>query len=509
MSRLTRISLMLALFFGLDKGLALLRQVIIARQFGLSHELDAFNVANNIPDLLFALISGGALAMAFIPVLTATLTQKGRSDAWRLFSHVANLAFLVTAILAVGVALFAGQMVRSQVGIAPGFGPEQQMLVTDLMRLNLVATIIFSISGLVMAGLQANQIFIYSAMAPLLYNVGQIFGALILSPEKGIVLGPITLPAFGMGVHGLVAGVIIGAVLHLGIQIPGLVRSGFRWSFGLGLREPDVRAVLGLMGPRLITMLFIQAIFLVRDNLASRLGEGAVTALTYGWMLQQVPETLIGTAIGTALLPTLSELAAREQNEELRDTIQRAVQVLSGITLPVAAVLAIGLPALAGSVFGFDARGTGMLSGALGGFLLGLLGHSLMEVASRSFYARQDAWTPLKTGALNLVIYIALGAALFRPLGVFGISLTDAIAFTSQAILLLFLLGKALPAPIRPGQAPLRGLAAAGLGALAAFAVITLLAGRSNLLAGLLALAAGAAAAVPLIWKDIRQLLKL
>ncbi|MEN6482802.1 MAG: lipid II flippase MurJ, partial [Anaerolineaceae bacterium] len=147
MSRLTRVTIMLAAFFAVDKALALLRQVIIARQFGLSAALDAYNAANNLPDLLFALISGGALAVAFIPVLTAVLTEDGKPAAWLLFSRIANLAFLVTAALSIIIGLLADQLVGWELGIAPGFNSEQQILVIHLMRMNLIATLIFSISG--------------------------------------------------------------------------------------------------------------------------------------------------------------------------------------------------------------------------------------------------------------------------------------------------------------------------------------------------------------------------
>src|SRR5574340_266312 len=174
LSKVTRITLLLVGFFALDKLVAFIRQVIIARQFGLSRELDAFNAANNLPDMLFALISGGALALAFIPVLSEELTKGGRPAAWDLFSKIANLAFLVTAGMAIIVALIAHPLVGWKLGIAPGFSPEQQEMVTNLMRLNLIATLIFSISGLVMAGLQANQHFLLPAMAPLFYNFGQI-----------------------------------------------------------------------------------------------------------------------------------------------------------------------------------------------------------------------------------------------------------------------------------------------------------------------------------------------
>ena len=118
------------------------------------------------------------------------------------------------------------------------------------MRLNLFATLLFSLSGLVMAGLQANQHFWLPALAPSMYDLGTMFGVVILAPERGYQLGPITLPAFGLGVYGLVYGVILGAALFLLIQLPGLVRYNFRWKPVIGLNHPGVRQVLGLLGPR-------------------------------------------------------------------------------------------------------------------------------------------------------------------------------------------------------------------------------------------------------------------
>ena len=510
MSRLTRISLLLAFFFGLDKLAAFLRQIIIARQFGLSPELDAFNVANNIPDLLYAVISGGALAIAFIPVLTAVLTKDGREAAWDLFSKVANLFFLVTAALALAIALFAGVLVRSSIGVAPGFGPEQQKVVIDLMRLNLVATLVFSISGLVMAGLQANQHFLFPAMSPLFYNFGMIFGAVVLAPAKGYVIAGISLPAYGLGVYGLVAGVILGSVLHLGIQIPGLILYRFHWSASLGLKTAAVRQVVRLMGPRVVTVFFVQAIFVVRDNLASRLASGAVTSLTYGWMLQQVPETLIGTAIGTAILPALSELAAKGDEEGFHAAIHRAVRVLVGLMLPIGVILGVGLGPLVGKAFGFGAEGTATLMWATRGFMVGLLGHSLMEIASRAFYARQDARTPLITGAINLGFYVILGLLLYRPLGPAGISLTDAVCFTSQAVLLLILLSRRLGRSFQPGWVLLRAVLAAGFGGAGTWLVQSLpMAQRQPLVFGGLGLAVGGVLMLPFIWAEMKMLLRL
>ena len=165
MTHISRSALIIAVFIALEKLLGFVRQLIIARQFGLSDELDAFNAANNLPDLIFALVSGGALAIALIPVLSGYLETKSRPVMWDLFSRIANLVFLVTAGLSVIVAIFADQFVSYRLGVVPGFDPAQQGLVSDLMRLNLIATLIFSISGLVIAGLQANQHFLLPALA--------------------------------------------------------------------------------------------------------------------------------------------------------------------------------------------------------------------------------------------------------------------------------------------------------------------------------------------------------
>ncbi len=185
--------------------------------------------------------------MAFIPVLTEYLDSQGRREAWDLFSKIINLAFIVTGAFSGIIILLAEPLVRYI--IAPGFSPSQQVLTASLMRLDLMAILIFSISGLVMASLQANQHFFLPALAPILYNLGQIFGVTILSPSNGLSLGGIQLPAFGLGLYGLVYGVILGALLHLLIQIPGLIRYQFRWKPVLELKSLDVQRVLILLGP--------------------------------------------------------------------------------------------------------------------------------------------------------------------------------------------------------------------------------------------------------------------
>ncbi len=509
-SQLTRISLMLALFFGIDKLLGVLRTIIISRQFGLSEELDVFNAANNLPDLLFALISGGALAIAFIPVLSKVLSKNGKKSAWSLFSKVANLAFFVTLGLAIIVGILAGPLVKGQLGIAPGFKPDQQVLAIRFMRLNLISTLIFSISGLVMAGLQANQHFLMPAIAPLVYDIGQIFGALILAPEEGLQIAGYKLPAFGLGIDGLVYGVIIGAALHLIVQIPGLIKFDFKWSPVLDFKDESFRRVLRLMGPRLISMIFIQLIFLARDNLASRLATGSVTALSYGWWIQQVPETLIGTAIATALLPTLSEYVVVKDKDAFRSTIERSLRVMIALSLPITVILSLASLPWIQFAFGFPINEAKMVLWATRGYLVGLLGHSVVELGVRAFYARQNARIPMLISAMGFLIYVGLAIPLMGRFASGGIALANSITYSIQAVILIILLNRQLSENFKLGHAFLRasiGAAAAGLCSWLILTVLPIEIREIYLSFG--AILFGGVVAVILIWRDLRLLRRL
>ena len=503
MSRFARSALIVAVFFGLEKVLGFARQLLIARQFGLSAELDAFNAANNLPDLLFVLVSGGTLALAFIPVLSATLEKQGRTAAWDLFSRIANLVFLVAAGLSIVIALLADQLVRSVV--TPGFSLEQQRLVADLMRLNLISTLIFSLSGLAMSGLQANQHFLLPAMAPSMYDLGMLFGVIILAPEQGYQLGPLTLPAFGQGIQGLVYGGILGALLYLGIQVPGLLRYGFRWSPRINLRHPGVQQVLRLLGPRIITVAFIQLVFILQDNFASWLAEGSVSALVYGWLFMQVPETIIGTAIATVLLPTISELAARGDDASFREALNKAARVLLALTIPIAAILSTGLRPLVG-LLGFEEAAADLVVWTGRAYMVGMIGHALLEVAARGFYARQNALTPMLLSGVAALIFTGLALLLARPLGAPGIALANSVAYTTEALILWLLHRQRMPGVLKLGSTPWRAIAAALLGALVVFGALHLPLSLPAVVLGLGGLVAGGLVMLPFAWQEIRLL---
>ena len=497
LSFLARTSFLIGGLFLVDKALAFVRAALSLDRFGLTTQFDAFNAANNLPDLLFALISGGALAMAFIPVLSETLTLRGRAALWDVFSRVANVAFIATAVIAILVAIFADQIVRAEIGITPGFNPEVQDLVAELMRLNLVGTLIFSISGLVMAGLQANQHFLFPALAPIMYNLGQLFGVIFLAPR--------------FGVHGLVYGVMLGAALHLFIQIPGLLKYQFRWTPSLALNDPEVISALKLVGPRLLTVFMIQLMFIARDNLASRLDqEGAVSALTFGWMIMQVPETILGTAIATAMLPTLSELAARANWQEFRLKIEKALRVLIALTLPIAAIMAAGLMPLVRLVFGLDEAGSAFLTWTTRIYLIALCGYSIHEVAVRAFYARKEALIPLAAVIIRLVIYLAIGISaliFFHQYGAPVIAFAE-ISLTIEAVILFTWLSGRLHERIKIDSALLKGLLAALIGGGLAYLLAVYLPG-SAVLTAILGMAVGAGFAFLIIRREALLMLGL
>ena len=498
LSPLARNSLIVAFFFFINKALAFVETMIVSRIYSDQvYLLDTFNAANNLPDLLFALISGGALAMAFIPLLTEYLTTKDRAAAWDLFSRVANFGFVVTGIFALLVAIFAQQIVDAEIGIAPGFDMEQRVLLAELMRLNLIATMIFSISGLVMASLQANQHFLAPAIAPSLYNVGHIFGALVLVPRYGI--------------YGLVYGVILGAALHLLVQLPMLFKFGFRWTPALDIRHTGLIEAVKLMAPRLFTMAGIQLIFIARDNLASRLDQvGAVTSLTYGWMIMQVPETILGTALATALLPTLSELASKQDWKEFGATVERSLRVLIALTLPIAAVMAAGINPLVRGIFGFDETVSQLITWTTRAYLATLTGYVIHEVAVRAFYARKEPMVPFYAVILRLALFLGigiLGVTLFPEVGAPIIALAE-LALLIEAVILLVWLSRRTHEPLKTNDAVFKGLLSAAVGGVTTYLIALYLPGGA-IVTALIGMVVGGGISLAIIWSEMKLLLRL
>lgn len=409
-----------------NKILAIGRQIVIARAFGTGSEYDAFVAAFRLPDILFMLISGGALGTAFIPILSERLARRptGDPEGWTLTSSVLNTLLLVVTAAAAAGAIFALPLVRWLV--APGFTPENQLLTASLMRLTLISTLIFSVSSLAGAVLNARQHFILPAVAPLIYNVGIMAGAIFFAPQ--------------WGVYGLIFGAILGAAGHLLIQTPGLMYYGFCYRPLFGWTDPGLRQVVSLMGPRVLNIVVIQVNFVVIFNLASFLGAGAVSALDYGWDLMQMPQTIIGSAIGIVLFPTLSELAARGDIAGLRRTMAQTLRIILALAVPaMVGLIVLGRPIIRvmfeRGEFGPDS--TAAVYQSLQFWALALIAHAALEVVNRTFYAQKDTLTPFLSSVVSMFINLGLALALYRSLQAGGLALANGVAVTVEVLIML------------------------------------------------------------------------
>jgi putative peptidoglycan lipid II flippase len=432
--RLARSTLLVMVAFGLAKAISLIQTVIIAQVFGVQAEMDAFATANRIPEQIFNLIAGGALAHAFIPIFSGFLARGDTDGAWCTARHVVNTVFTLTLVISVIVFITAPWLVANVV--APGFDEATRQQTVELMRILLVSTLIFSVSGITMGILQSHNRFLLPALAPIMFDVGILIGVVFLLNRYGV--------------HGIAIGAVLGAALHFAIQLPGLVRVRARWWPDLDLRDPVLWRVIRLMLPRVAGLGVIGMNFLVMNNIASRLGTGSVAALDWGWRLMQIPETLVGTAMGTVIFPTLAALSELGDENGKRDAMSGALRFILIATIPSAVgLIFVGRP-LIGLLEGgaFDASASDLVYSTLRFFALGLIVHSLLEVVARSFYADKDTLTPLWAAlggaAINFVLaYVLSGVSQVEQGGtgnVSGLALANTLGVTFEVIVLLWML---------------------------------------------------------------------
>lgn len=425
-------TVMIAILLG--QVFSLLSTILITKAFGTGLENDAFNASNRLPDILYQLIAGGALASAFIPTFTTLLTRGERQKAWLLASAIANLITLIFVILGAVIAIFAPWVVRNV--LAPGFtDPTQFKLTVELVRIQLLAPIIFGISGLCMGILNSHRSFLWPALAPMMYSIGKILGVLLLSPF--------------MGIYGLAVGVVAGALMHGLIQLPAVLKLPERkYSFTLGLHMPDVREVARLMGPRVLGVAFVQLNFLINTRLASQ-WPGGMTAIAVGFALMMIPEAAIAQAIAIAALPSFSAQVANGKLENMRGSLAVLLRGLLFLAIPASIGLILLRTPLVTIIYqrgAFDTESTKMVAWALLWYAAGLVGHSVVEVVSRAFYALHDTKTPVFVGVAAMSLNVGLSflfTHLFTQNGWMphgGLALANSLAtFLEMATLLFFM----------------------------------------------------------------------
>jgi putative peptidoglycan lipid II flippase len=406
----------------------LISLVLNAVTFGTSADMDAFLAANRVSETLFVLMAGGALGSAFIPTLTGLLTKGERNTAWKLASAIANLVLIVLIIAASLAFIFAQPLVHYI--LAPGFStdPSQEALTVDLLRIMLPSAVIFGISGLLMGILNSHQVFFIPALTPAMYRLGMIFGVLFLAPS--------------MGIYGLAWGVVIGSCLHLLLQVPSLLKLKGIYFPSLGLKMPEVRHVGALMLPRVFGVAVVQLNFWVNTRLASYMIEGSVTGINWGFTMMLFPQAIIGQAVATAALPTLSAQFSEGKMDDLRGSLAASMRGILLLAIPASVGLVLlrqSIVALMMQYGEFTEASTQLISWALLWFSVGLVGHCLVEILARAFYAMHNTKTPVFIGAaamgLNVVFSLLFSAWFLKigwmPLG--GLALANSLATALEA----------------------------------------------------------------------------
>ncbi|MFW5940698.1 MAG: murein biosynthesis integral membrane protein MurJ [Chloroflexota bacterium] len=421
-------SLIVIVFFGLDKIVGLVRTLLVGRAFGTGAAYDAFTAANQLPEVFVTLISGGALAAAFIPVYSARLTSERAREAARLANATLTLVLAILGgISAIGALL--APWLTSQV-LVPDFSPELQQLTAELMQIILVQTTLFGISGVLSSILNAHQHFALPALAPMALHFGYLIGLFVF------------VPAMDGDIHGLAWGTVVGGLLHILIQVPALLRYriGYRPAFGLHLA--GVREIVRLMGPRIVTLGTIQVADLFIIRLTSGLPAGSTSGYFYAYYLQQLPETLFGTAIGIVVFPTLAELYNAHDLQRLKRTAMSALKIVWMLTIPAGAGLVLlGQPAISLILErgAFDAASTRLVYSVLIFFSVRVVSEATLEIVARLFYAQHNTKTPMYASLVWLVVTVSLLYVFVGDMGVGGLALATTVGFTVQSTLLFFL----------------------------------------------------------------------
>lgn len=414
----------------LSRILGFVRDFIVARTFGAGAATDAFFVAFRLPNLLRRLFAEGAFSQAFVPVLAEHRNRRGTDETRNLVDHVTTV--LGTAVFLVslfGIAIAPLIIYLS----APGFSeePEKFALTVELTRITFPYILFMSLTALAGGILNTWSRFAVPAFTPALLNLSFIGMALFAAPW------------FDPPIEALAWAVVLGGALQLGFQLPYLYRIGMLpkpTGLRAALADPAVRRILKLMAPAVLGVSVSQVSLLINTIFASFLPHGSVSWLYYADRLMEFPSGLLGAALGTILLPSLSRLHAQQRREEFSATLDWGLRLTLLLTLPAALALAILALPLIATLFlhgAFDASDAIATRSALIAYSVGLTGLIMVKVLAPGFYAQQDIRTPVKIGLITLAATQLMNLALIGTLHHAGLALSIGLASCLNAALLL------------------------------------------------------------------------
>lgn len=419
-STITGAAIILGAASFVSRFVGIVRDRILAHNFGAGDVLDAYFAAFKIPDMLYLLLISGALSVGLIPVLAKVYKHEDKNPAWRLVNNIVNIS---------GVILFFSIVILIAVtpylmpAIAPGFTGEKTRLTVTLTRIMFLSPLFLSFSAIVGGVLQTlKQFFVYS-LSPIFYNLGIIIGATVFVPMMGNI--------------GLAWGVVLGAVLHLAVQLPSFFKTGFRYRARLNLKDKNLRQIGRLMIPRVLALSALHINLVVITAIASTLTVGSVAIFNYANNLQSFPQGIIGISFAVAAFPALSFLIAQNRRVDFIKNFSSTTRQILFFIIPLSIIFLLLRAQIVRVVLGtgaFDWAATVNTADALAFFSLGLFAQALLPLLIRAYYALEDTKTPFFISLIAVAINIILSLWLTKwryQMGAPGMAL----AFTISGIL--------------------------------------------------------------------------
>lgn len=397
--------------------------------------IDAYTVAFTIPDFMFFILVSGALSVTFIPVFNQRLSSGNKKSAWELSTSMINLMALATLAASVLIIIFADPLVRYVVG--PGLDESGTALAISMMRVIAVNPFLFAIATVITSMQQAVGRFTFYALAPTIYNIGIIIGAVFFT--NGISL--FGWQVFEGGIMGVALGVVLGSMMQLVVSSIGLIGLGFDYRFKIYWKNKGFRKVLTLLPARSLDQGADYLNSIVETNLASRMAAGTVRSFQQATTLHMVPINLIGVAISNAAFPSMTERLAQHRPDLFRRELQSILRVIIWLAMPVATVTFF----TRGYLVNFIKNGGDVLmSGLLGALVVAILFRSIYHIAARSFYAQQDTKTPLYISifSIGLNIFLAIYFTQKLDFGAYGLAWAQSIVAAVEVFILFAVMSR-------------------------------------------------------------------
>ncbi|BCL60737.1 putative lipid II flippase MurJ [Desulfomarina profundi] len=395
--------------------LGLVREQVFASLFGAGFAYDSFVVAFRIPNLLRDLFGEGALSAAFVTVFSDYDTNKSREETWKLASTVLTfIAVLLSIITLLGI-YFSGSIVSL---LAPDFDliAGKSELTRKLTVVMLPFLIVISLSAVVMGMLNTRGRFFIPALASSFFNLGSIIGGTSLA---------FILPRYGQpAIMGMACGTLIGGILQLGIQLPSLYKTGYRYKPVLNLSDTGLKRILKLMVPATIGLSATQINIFINTNFASSCAEGSVSWLNYAFRLVQLPIGLFGVALSIAMLPVLAKQAARKDIMEMKETMVSSLTMVLALTVPATFGLIILAEPIIRLIFehgAFTEADTVATARTLAFYAVGLFAYSANKVLVPAFYALDKTKYPVVASFLAIgtnIVFITLTIDTYQHLAI-------------------------------------------------------------------------------------------